>query len=338
VPARVSIDVATTSEVDSSELAPPVISPKTEAGAAAAAEREAALTAEAARLATDVWQDESLALALQLEEEEKAGLRGAPEPRRTRARRPDQAVAAATTTTPPPPPRTATLTMDGSSSDHMSSRKRPRRGVSPAPTGVASAADGVAGAVAGVAPAASADATGASSRPRRSLARAATATPPPVEAETSGEGPVAGPLVIFLDSLRGGDRSAKVLRVLRSYLEEEWRARKGSAGLGELHVSARAVVGFSPEVPDQRNSCDCGVFMLEFFERLAIADLDRFLHFCDKVRGGLDYPAARKTFKELVGGPKWFTQRDVAVKRLDISLAMRALAAQSRLAKAAPPS
>mmetsp|Transcript_17145 Transcript_17145/g.19856 ORF Transcript_17145/g.19856 Transcript_17145/m.19856 type:complete len:81 (+) Transcript_17145:354-596(+) len=73
-------------------------------------------------------------------------------------------------------------------------------------------------------------------------------------------------------------------------------------------------------VPEQRNGCDCGVFILEFMERLLTADFEKF----SKVLRTESVTEARSEFNKLFGR-KWFTQVDVAKKRHQIACLVRDL-------------
>ncbi len=104
------------------------------------------------------------------------------------------------------------------------------------------------------------------------------------------------PAFVCMDSLKCHPLK-KNCRILRKYLEEEWKCQKDrheyaikmkeaelvNAGVDEkrrmieqiqkipIRITARNFPDVHPEVPTQENSCDCGVFLLKyaawFFEK-----------------------------------------------------------------------
>ena len=77
------------------------------------------------------------------------------------------------------------------------------------------------------------------------------------------------PCIVFMDSL-GMHNHAKVTRWLRQYVAAEWdarhRATRGACPVALVDPAAVATV--RPRVPTQDNSCDCGVYLLEYAEQV----------------------------------------------------------------------
>ena len=122
-------------------------------------------------------------------------------------------------------------------------------------------------------------------------------------------------VVIFLDSLKG-NRTQKVLKQLRRYLQSEVELKLG----GPIEkLNAKVLPGFSPLVPEQKNQCDCGLYALEFFQRLLGTDYDKFLEVI-KLEFGKMRPEFAKAF-----GSKWFSPVDVAKRRHAFAKVLRSL-------------
>jgi len=122
--------------------------------------------------------------------------------------------------------------------------------------------------------------------------------------------------VLFLDSMKN-NRTKPVMSRIRNYLAEEWECKYGKLS---GPVNGKVLPAASPIVPEQRNGCDCGVFILEFMERLLTADFEKF----SKVLRTESVTEARSEFNKLFGR-KWFTQVDVAKKRHRIACLVRDL-------------
>ncbi|XP_063080197.1 sentrin-specific protease 6 isoform X2 [Engraulis encrasicolus] len=112
------------------------------------------------------------------------------------------------------------------------------------------------------------------------------------------------PCILIMDSL-GHDRSS-VVTILKEYLEEEWRVRKG-----EQQCSFE-IKSFSPLVPQQNNFSDCGLYLLQYVESFLESPLQ-----------GLD------AHMDLSG---WFPQRCVAMKRQQIRKLILKLQLQQQMA------
>jgi Ulp1 family protease len=71
------------------------------------------------------------------------------------------------------------------------------------------------------------------------------------------------PCILHFNSLR--KPKPHILRRIKKYIQDEW-ARRKEGELGPRDFSA--LMDVSPKCPQQKNLCDCGVFVLEFLERL----------------------------------------------------------------------
>ena len=87
------------------------------------------------------------------------------------------------------------------------------------------------------------------------------------EAAAAAEPPTpAGPCVLVMDSLRSHD-AARIAAYVRSFLRAAWADRPGAPGCdGRFEEASMPVV--LPDLPRQRNSFDCGVYVLKFFDLL----------------------------------------------------------------------
>lgn len=124
------------------------------------------------------------------------------------------------------------------------------------------------------------------------------------------------PYVLFFDSLRG-HQTARVLKLLRGYLQEEWIARRGPL---PSSVNASSLPGLSPAVPLQLNQCDCGVYLLEYLERILTEKLDDLL---ELVSDESATTSRVRTKTNSLFGKKWFEPKDVAQKRSDFLKILR---------------
>jgi Ulp1 family protease len=113
------------------------------------------------------------------------------------------------------------------------------------------------------------------------------------------------PCILHLNSLR--KPKPHVLRRIKQYLQDEW-ARRKAAERGPRDFSG--LMDTTPPCPQQRNMCDCGVFVLEFLERLLSAPLPTLPELAAAT------PAERLRFLRDRSG--WFAPRDVAAKRAAI--------------------
>ena len=86
-------------------------------------------------------------------------------------------------------------------------------------------------------------------------------------AAAAAEAPTpAGPCVLVMDSLRSHDAS-RIAAYVRSFLRAAWADRPGAPGCDRRFEEASMPVVL-PDLPRQRNSFDCGVYVLKFFDLL----------------------------------------------------------------------
>ena len=83
----------------------------------------------------------------------------------------------------------------------------------------------------------------------------ADATPDPSE-----------PYILAMDSLRSHDKG-RIAEYLRAFLKCAWADRHASRDL-DGRFEAETMPVFAPDLPKQRNSFDCGVYVLKFFDLL----------------------------------------------------------------------
>ncbi len=113
------------------------------------------------------------------------------------------------------------------------------------------------------------------------------------------------PCILHFNSLR--TRKPHILRRIKKYLQDEW-ARRKEGELGPRDFSG--LMDITPPCPQQKNMCDCGVFVLEFLERLLSAPLPMLAELAAAT------PAER--FRFLRDRSGWFTAQDVREKRAAI--------------------
>ena len=110
------------------------------------------------------------------------------------------------------------------------------------------------------------------------------------------------PFLLHFNSLRR--TKPHILRRIKLYLEDEWKRRRESASGARDFQDLKEI---TPVCPQQRNLSDCGVFVLEYLERLLLAADSPLLQVDALIAGAA---AARC---DLFRG--WFTPKDVAGKR-----------------------
>ncbi|KAI1308704.1 Sentrin-specific protease 7 [Halotydeus destructor] len=78
--------------------------------------------------------------------------------------------------------------------------------------------------------------------------------------------------IVYLDSLHQRDEKSLMSdsRILRHYLQQEWRIKRNS-------TSDLECLRYGPQVPQQPNSSDCGVYLLHYVEEL-FKDPAKLLH------------------------------------------------------------
>mmetsp|Transcript_20698 Transcript_20698/g.34146 ORF Transcript_20698/g.34146 Transcript_20698/m.34146 type:complete len:495 (+) Transcript_20698:122-1606(+) len=122
------------------------------------------------------------------------------------------------------------------------------------------------------------------------------------------------PCVLFFDSIRGY-RTKQVLRSLRIFLQEEWNSKVTKSE--KVTLDAKSVPGFSPNMPEQENQCDCGYYLLEFFDR--ILDQVNFNAILEIVSKKDESRKVRNQFEIKFGKKKWFGTDDIALKRQEMA-------------------
>ena len=83
----------------------------------------------------------------------------------------------------------------------------------------------------------------------------------PREENENGE-----PLLIVLDSLDRQQATAE--RFIREYLAEEWQVRFSCKTGKTFKFTAEEIKAVRPEKPNQPNSHDCGVYLLQYLEKM----------------------------------------------------------------------
>ncbi|KAH8066257.1 hypothetical protein JL722_687 [Aureococcus anophagefferens] len=74
------------------------------------------------------------------------------------------------------------------------------------------------------------------------------------------------PYILAMDSLRSHDKG-RIAEYLRAFLKCAWADRHASRDL-DGRFEAETMPVFAPDLPKQRNSFDCGVYVLKFFDLL----------------------------------------------------------------------
>ncbi|CAG2171121.1 unnamed protein product, partial [Oppiella nova] len=108
------------------------------------------------------------------------------------------------------------------------------------------------------------------------------------------------PCIIFMDSLGNANYKRPLSLPIREFLAYEWLSKKGI----ELSFKSKTILrDYTPQVPNQTNSSDCGLFVLEYIQQ--------FLK------------APTEALQKLVSSPKkgltdWFDTHEVKSKRVII--------------------
>ncbi|KAJ1457572.1 hypothetical protein M885DRAFT_515174 [Pelagophyceae sp. CCMP2097] len=126
--------------------------------------------------------------------------------------------------------------------------------------------------------------------------------------------------IIFLDSL-GMHNSVKVASNLRVYLELERKKRgKVSGALAEAPVMLDHLPLVTPKAPVQENGCDCGLYLLRYFEELL-----PLLISSDAAKAP-DVKVTRAAIESKFAAHKfadWFKPRAIARMRVDFAECIR---------------
>ena len=110
---------------------------------------------------------------------------------------------------------------------------------------------------------------------------------------------------LVFDSLKH-HRTQTSMKMIRKFLEIEWQARHVDS---ELKVTSKVLPVITASTPIQINSCDCGVYILEFAERL-MEDATLLDHLAKEK--DLDHVRTRLR-KDIT--PNWFTPSEITHKR-----------------------
>ncbi|KAK7249099.1 small ubiquitin-like modifier deconjugating peptidase [Aureococcus anophagefferens] len=163
------------------------------------------------------------------------------------------------------------------------------------------------------------------------------------------------PYILAMDSLRSHDKG-RIAEYLRAFLKRAWADRHASRDL-DGRFEAETMPVFAPDLPKQRNSFDCGVYVLKFFDllfdkplpaRAADDDMTFGDRFSKKLFKREDVKAKREKLLhffdlewEKAGGPKAMPDArvpDAATTSDDLAGALvQAKARQKRDAAPAPP-
>ena len=113
------------------------------------------------------------------------------------------------------------------------------------------------------------------------------------------------PCILIFDSLKGGSK-ARTFQTLRDYLTCEWRSKMVPNGWKERKFDKALMPSSQPEVQQQQNLSDCGIFLLLYIQS--------FFH--DPI-SDYNFPIRRLC--------QWFTKEEVEGKRKNIAEVIRKL-------------
>lgn len=115
------------------------------------------------------------------------------------------------------------------------------------------------------------------------------------------------PVIILFDSLRV-HRTGTITNRIRNYLEREWTHRNMESGIDTVEFNAYTIPSLIPDVPRQRNNCDCGIFALSYAEH--------FLKAFEK-SSLVTWKSVANRLKPHVDS-SWFRESDITRKRREI--------------------
>ncbi|ESN99066.1 hypothetical protein HELRODRAFT_152398, partial [Helobdella robusta] len=105
------------------------------------------------------------------------------------------------------------------------------------------------------------------------------------------------PCILIFDSLKGDNRY-DVVNILRQYLQVEWNLKKRDVE-GERVFDRISMKGSMVNCPQQPNSSDCGIYVLQYVESFFLNPISDF------------------TLPLVL--PNWFTSKQAMSKRLSLS-------------------
>lgn len=116
-------------------------------------------------------------------------------------------------------------------------------------------------------------------------------------------------IILKMDSTKG-HHTQDVSKPLRTWLRDEWSRRSAGTVNAEtvLSITAESVPVVVPLVPLQENGVDCGVFLITYAERFLTSVAPTFTATQEDI----------KTQCKQWFGKKWFTQKDVFDKRIEM--------------------
>ena len=124
------------------------------------------------------------------------------------------------------------------------------------------------------------------------------------------------PCLIHFDSGRHFKlhRSGTIFKHIRKYLAACYEATK-TEEFPQCNVTAKTLPGISPPIPQQDNAKDCGVYTLEFIERVL----------ADPPNIDAEFVERKGIVKDGPFGSNWFDQKSISQKRLDLTKLIREL-------------
>ena len=117
------------------------------------------------------------------------------------------------------------------------------------------------------------------------------------------------PCVLFMDSLGNASHKKSLSQPIRDFLSLEWKSTHGfelSFRNKPLNLGRPVMRDFTPHVPNQNNSSDCGLFVLEYVEQFVIEP-------DDLVKKITEDPKTSS-----IGIVDWFDPKSVKNKRQEI--------------------
>lgn len=109
-------------------------------------------------------------------------------------------------------------------------------------------------------------------------------------------------------------RSGTIFKHIRKYLAACYEATK-TEEFPQCSITAKTLPGISPPIPQQDNAKDCGVYTLEFIERVLANPPNIDAEFIER----------KGVVKDGPFGNNWFDQKSISQKRLDLTKLIREL-------------